>query len=226
MRFSFNIDKRMTPRNRFIVNFIGEVGDKEILDIGCSYGWLEKTLLEKKMKCPKKIVGIEPKNEYFHQAFRRVPRAKFVVGSALDIPFNDGSFDITTMLETLEHLPNKTEKIALKEIYRILRPRGELFLSTPNAHPISCLLDPAWFFGHRHYKAGNLKDWLSEIGFEVNEVFYYGRFWELARMIPHYFFKWVFNIEDPLSSFFQKKIANDGKKTNGYAYIYLKATKK
>ncbi|MGD0146668.1 MAG: methyltransferase domain-containing protein [Nitrososphaerales archaeon] len=50
-------------------------------------------------------------------------------GSAYDIPFPDGSFDIATCFEVLEHLDAPMR--ALKEIGRVLRPKGYLVASTP-----------------------------------------------------------------------------------------------
>ena len=50
-------------------------------------------------------------------------------GSAYDIPFPDGSFDIATCFEVLEHLDAPMR--ALREIERVLRPKGYLVVSTP-----------------------------------------------------------------------------------------------
>jgi len=50
-------------------------------------------------------------------------------GSAYDIPFSDGTFDLTTCFEVLEHLDAPMR--ALKEINRVLRPNGYLVISTP-----------------------------------------------------------------------------------------------
>jgi|WetSurMetagenome_2_1015567.scaffolds.fasta_scaffold210963_2 SAM-dependent methyltransferase len=50
------------------------------------------------------------------------------VGQAL--PIADGSADLVILQEVIEHLPNQL--FALQEICRILKPGGELFLTTPN----------------------------------------------------------------------------------------------
>jgi ubiquinone/menaquinone biosynthesis C-methylase UbiE len=55
---------------------------------------------------------------------------KFFVGTALDLPFDDGSFDVVLVPEILEHLPEW--KPCLDEAVRVLRPGGVLYLSTTN----------------------------------------------------------------------------------------------
>src|SRR2546430_1978790 len=42
----------------------------------------------------------------------------------------DESFDVVVSCETLEHVPNPQR--AIKELARVLRPDGRMFLTTPN----------------------------------------------------------------------------------------------
>ncbi len=221
-KFSDLIENRITPRNDFVFEFCGNVKGKTILDIGCSFGWYEKMAVENGVKS---IVGMEPDEKLFHQAKKEVPQASYVVGSAESLPFSNSSFDRVLMLEVLEHLPPKTEQKPILEIFRILKPNGEFILSTPNRHPLSCLLDPAWYFGHRHYSLNFIRKLIEKNGFIIKKVFIYGGFWELFRMIPHYFFKWLFKSEDPFKKLWEKKITSDKDNPNNYAYLYIKAVK-
>jgi len=54
-------------------------------------------------------------------------------GQAENIPFDDHSFDAVTLLQMFEHLPDPLG--ALKDIRRVLRPSGLLFIETPNYLP-------------------------------------------------------------------------------------------
>lgn len=222
-KFSYRIENRLTSRNEFVIDYCGEVKRKSILDVGCSYGWLEKALLAKGAK---RVVGIEPEERLFYNARKEVPGARFMVGSATEIPFKSNTFDTLVYFEVLEHLPVGAEDKAISEITRVLKKGGKLIFSTPNRHLISCLLDPAWYFGHRHYCLVYLNNLFLEKNLAIDEVFLYGGIWELLRMVSHYFFKWVLGREDPFKEFFNQKIKNDGQKKDGFAYIYLKATKK
>lgn len=51
-------------------------------------------------------------------------RARFVVGSALDLPFDDGTFDAVLSVASLKHWPERAR--GLRECARVLRPGGRL----------------------------------------------------------------------------------------------------
>lgn len=53
-------------------------------------------------------------------------------GSLTALPFADASFDRALCLDVLEHLAYEEQPRALGELYRVLRPGGELLVSVPN----------------------------------------------------------------------------------------------
>jgi 2-polyprenyl-3-methyl-5-hydroxy-6-metoxy-1,4-benzoquinol methylase len=55
-----------------------------------------------------------------------------------DSRFSPHSFDVVTMIELLEHMPNPQQVLA--EAARWLRPGGLLYLTTPNAKSLNCRL--------------------------------------------------------------------------------------
>jgi ubiquinone/menaquinone biosynthesis C-methylase UbiE len=52
-----------------------------------------------------------------------------VIGSVMQMPFADGTFDSIICFETLEHVENPFK--ALDEIYRVLKPGGKFIGSAP-----------------------------------------------------------------------------------------------
>lgn len=52
-----------------------------------------------------------------------------IVGSADNVPLDSLSVDLVISQEMLEHVPNPSD--VMKEIYRILRPNGSLYLQVP-----------------------------------------------------------------------------------------------
>jgi SAM-dependent methyltransferase len=53
-------------------------------------------------------------------------------GSVTALPFEAGSFDRALCLDVLEHLQFEEQPRALAELFRVLRPGGELLVSVPN----------------------------------------------------------------------------------------------
>ena len=56
-------------------------------------------------------------------------RAGGVCGSAEALPFGDGSFDVVSAFDVVEHCEN--EHLALSEMRRVVKPGGMVFLSVP-----------------------------------------------------------------------------------------------
>lgn len=52
-----------------------------------------------------------------------------VIGSIMELPFKDGSFDCIICLETLEHVEDPIT--AMREVYRVLKPGGKFVGSAP-----------------------------------------------------------------------------------------------
>jgi SAM-dependent methyltransferase len=88
-----------------------------VLDAGCGEGVLVDEYAERLA-----MQGIDA-----HYASERVKQA-----SLTDLPYADGSFDRALCLDVLEHLPFETQPRAVAELFRVLRPGGELLVSIPN----------------------------------------------------------------------------------------------
>ena len=59
------------------------------------------------------------------------PNTRFVTGDACDLPFEDASFDIATMFDLLEHVPDDHK--AASEAMRVVKRGGAILVSTPDA---------------------------------------------------------------------------------------------
>ncbi len=106
--------------------------DLRLLDIGCG----SKPYLEFTQPWVTEYVGLE------HEARPGVD----VVGLADDLPFPDASFDAVLCSQVLEHVEEPAAVI--REISRVLRPGGVLFLSTHGSVGYHPNPDDFWRWTH------------------------------------------------------------------------------
>jgi SAM-dependent methyltransferase len=117
-----------------------------------------------------------------------------LVVDALFLPFKDEAFNQVVFADVIEHLPRDTERIALSEIWRVLRPGGRLLLSTPNRRLTFMLLDPAWYKGHRHYSMKHVLGIMSSCRFSIESAFTSGSIWVALSM---FFFSSRYHFDPP-----------------------------
>ena len=153
-------------------------------------------------------------------------RLKYKVGSAIKIPYPDNSFDTVTSWEVIEHIPPQTEEKMFQEVYRVLKPKGVFYLSTPNAHLISKVLDPAWWLiAHRHYYLAFFKKIAQETGFQIQRHVIKGKIWELLTVINLYISKWLLKSPLLFTDFFAQKRDKEYREKNGFALLFIKFRK-
>lgn len=93
------------------------------LDVGCGTGLILRHL-------PRDAVGLDINPWNLRKAKKHAPQAQLVVGDAENMPIRDDVFRTIICTETLEHLPAPRE--AVREIHRVLRPKGKFFGSVPH----------------------------------------------------------------------------------------------
>jgi ubiquinone/menaquinone biosynthesis C-methylase UbiE len=168
------------------------------LDLGC--GTANYTIFLNKLG--QKTVGLDGSIKMIKIAIKKLPHIPFISAEAGALPFKDSSFDSVLSITLFEFLdsPKKT----LREIYRILKPKGEVIIGTMNAFS-------AWFFfkrvksvftetAYRHarfYTPNELKSLFREAGFlKVNTrgVIY------LPSFVPHFFIPFAQRLDHKYSA--------------------------
>ena len=91
--------------------------ETRVLDAGCGEGVLVDEYAGRL-----RISGVDANYQSGH----------VTTGSLMALPFDAGSFDRALCLDVLEHLSYEDQPRALAELFRVLRPGGELFVSIPN----------------------------------------------------------------------------------------------
>ena len=143
-----------------------DINGKLLLDAGCGTGWFSQRAFERGAIVTSMDLGDNLLNETAKKC-----NSKRVIGSVLEIPFENNSFDIIISSEVIEHVPNPL--VAIKEMYRVLKPGGTLILTTPNKiwyfaiwiantfklRPYQGLENWSWYY--------SLKNDITRIGFNI-----------------------------------------------------------
>ena len=146
-----------------------------LLDLGCGDGnnlaWLRHYAVQ--------VYGCDYNAVRLARARARFPDVALFLGDILDLPVNDGAFDVIFFNHVIEHIPD--DVAALAAVKRILAPDGLLVLGTPN--------EGAWWWqlayrrapellastDHVHfYTANKIAEKMEAAGFDVAEIKHMG----------------------------------------------------
>ncbi len=97
-----------------------------LLDIGCAMGAFLSIARDNGWQCH----GVERSAYAASVARQRHSGIEIFAGRLRDKGYPSGFFDVITMWDVIEHLPDPLEE--LKEVRRILKPGGLLLVNTPN----------------------------------------------------------------------------------------------
>ena len=143
-----------------------EIRGKDVLDAGAGTGWFSRGLTQWGGRVTSLDVGTELMNQV-----RKKASSHRVVGSVLDLPFPDASFDVVLCTEVIEHTTDPRHAVA--ELGRVLRPAGILVLTVPNRawHWTVRLANALRLRPYRGYENwvgyGELADWARAQGLVV-----------------------------------------------------------
>ena len=104
------------------------------LDVGCGEGRLSRMLAQRNIPA----CGIDPTHALIERARELHPSGDYRIGSAEELPFPDGEFDLVLSCLSLIDIPDF--RSAIREMVRVLRPGGTLLvmnltaIATAGAH--------------------------------------------------------------------------------------------
>lgn len=143
----------------------------KILDAGCGINaWPTKS-----MRKSYTIEGIDGEKDAV--AFcKKHYQGRYLHGDLYDMPYKDNSFDAITMREVIEHFIHPEKSV--KEVYRVLKPKGFFILTTPNYDSLKLkIIENTYnrFFG------GHCKPYRDDV--HPSKF----KFYELEKLISKYF---------------------------------------
>lgn len=148
-----------------------------VLDFGCGCG---RVLVPLRRVMPAaRLFGVDIDAEAVGWCRAHIPSASVQVnGSHPPLPFPDDSFDVIYAISVFTHLNEEMQTLWLRELARVLRPRGVVALTV---HGGGNTIDSA---GSLNWK-GHFPDWYQDTLHSeryVRETF--GKYFEVVRYVP------------------------------------------
>ncbi|MDD4013841.1 MAG: methyltransferase domain-containing protein [Candidatus Omnitrophica bacterium] len=166
-------------RLEYLLESFPDLAGRTVLEVGCGKGRFTGALSEKGARC----TGVDISSELLAEA-RRINKGTYLKASAVNLPFEEGTFDYVFSVEVIEHIPDM-EKM-FREAGRVLKKDGifvvidKNILSLNNRRPFV----PNVFI-KKYHEIKN--DWMYPRGFAYYEKWFFRK--KVSAMLSKYFGK-------------------------------------
>lgn len=138
---------------------------QDVLEAGCGEGYGADLLA----RVARRVTAVDYDAATVAHVRRRYPTVEVTEGNLAALPLADASVDVVVNFQVIEHLWDQPQFIT--ECLRVLRPGGELLISTPNRITFTPGSDtPVNPFHTRELNATELAELLTDGGFEVRSM--------------------------------------------------------
>jgi len=136
-----------------------------VLDLGCGTATL--TILIKKTHPEADIIGLDGDPKILEIARSKVMKMGLDIaldrGMAFELPYPEDSFDRVVSSMVLHHLTRESKVRSLKEIFRVLRPGGELHVADLGKPNNALMYFASLIIGRLEEASDNVKGLLPEM---------------------------------------------------------------
>ncbi len=129
-----SIMKHAMPESTFKNRLASQVRldkGRRVLDLGCGTATL--TLFVKKDSPEAEVFGVDGDSEILKIARRKIAKAIVDItlnrGAVFELPYSADSFDCVVSSLVFHHLTREDKIRSLKEVFRVLKPQGELYVA-------------------------------------------------------------------------------------------------
>jgi SAM-dependent methyltransferase len=123
-RFFNELQHKPVDRD-LLTRFASEVGDGEVCDIGCGPGHVARYLHD----LGTNVFGLDLSPQMLQQARRLNPGISFREGNMLSLDLADGVLAGIVAFYAIVNIPQESIPLVFREMERVLRPGGLLFLA-------------------------------------------------------------------------------------------------
>ncbi len=121
--------ERAVQRGRLICDLIGAympLAGAVALDAGCGYGGTSIAMCERGAD----VIAVDRDQTRLSDLTKRCRDIEVQTSELSSLPYPEHSFDLIVLQDVIEHVTDRDETI--RELWRVLKPDGLLYLSTPN----------------------------------------------------------------------------------------------
>lgn len=168
-RWKISLKKFWHRINGQYIDEIISKAEGKVLDVGCGNGYLLLPLKHKGCE----VYGVEANPKSVNVCNKL--GLKVFCGTLEEFKFPDEFFNTVILSQVLEHLPSP--RASLREIFRILKPGGKVFIYCPNASSyLRKLFGKYWHGWHIpfHFYAftqQTIKKLAESAGFKIEDIF-------------------------------------------------------
>jgi SAM-dependent methyltransferase len=149
------------------------VRDRLVVDVACGTGYGASIL---RAAGARSVLSLDVSRDALGFGLSRYSLLP-VCSDAHELPLGTNSYETVVSLETIEHLDDPVA--FARELWRVLRPRGEVMLSTPNA----ARSDGSNPYHLHEMNIDQLRALLQETGFRLRGI--WGQHWGLSPGVWH-----------------------------------------
>jgi ubiquinone/menaquinone biosynthesis C-methylase UbiE len=167
--YSSIVDLGIRSHADALVDIVGDIGGRRIVDLGCGEGHFGRELAKRGAL----VIGVDPLIAPVVEQKFGTGSFQILQGSAEAVPQAGKSADLVTFIYSLHHMPEAALAKCLREATRLLRPAGRVYVAEPLAEgPLHYLTMP--FHDETRVRANALSA-LRDLRFEfdVHDSFLY-----------------------------------------------------
>lgn len=114
-----------------ILNQVLSFDNKNILELGCGKAQITRVIAAEGKGRTVTATEVDEIQHLKNLQIDDLPNVNFVFAGSQKLPFENSSFDIILLFKSLHHVPLVMMDNALKEIERVLKPGGLVYISEP-----------------------------------------------------------------------------------------------